>query len=74
MTGNVIISGGDVAATTPRRDEQMEIGILMTITKDQERHVCKEKEPRVKYDKLVIPKKTPCYFCGGLQLLLCIGK
>ena len=52
MTGNVIIAGGDVAPTTPRRDEHMEIGILMSITKDQERHVCEEMEPRVNYDKL----------------------
>eukprot|EP00959_Pyramimonas_sp_CCMP1952_P405258 8493695-Pyramimonas_sp.AAC.1 len=30
----------------------MEIGIIMSITKDEDRHVCEELEPRVNYDKL----------------------
>ena len=53
MMGNVIIAGGDVAPTTPRRDEMMEIGTIVSITKDRDRHVCEEMEPRVNYDKLV---------------------
>eukprot|EP00959_Pyramimonas_sp_CCMP1952_P429502 8995106-Pyramimonas_sp.AAC.1 len=53
MTGNAIVAGGDVAPTTPGREEAVEIGIIMSITKEGDRRVCEELEPRVNYDKLV---------------------
>eukprot|EP00959_Pyramimonas_sp_CCMP1952_P214404 4486694-Pyramimonas_sp.AAC.1 len=52
MTGNAIVAGGDVAPLTPETGEVMEVSIPLAIAKDEGRHVCREVEPRVIYDKL----------------------
>ncbi|CAK0854432.1 unnamed protein product [Prorocentrum cordatum] len=68
MTGNAIVAGGDVAHATPRRDEGMEIGIAMSIPKEEDRHVCEETEPRANND-MVVGDGVYRDACTGEELL-----
>ncbi|CAK0804301.1 unnamed protein product, partial [Prorocentrum cordatum] len=53
VTGGAIVAGGDVAPTTPRLEEPMEMGIIMPISRGDGQRVCEEIEPRVNCEKLV---------------------